>query len=212
MTHAVAEAFEPLFHSIAPDVVASDPTTHKLYSFAQFPHGWHFGGGAPLGLLAVNHAQTINRVALANGWQTDAFPGVSGEIMLTVENAEHYYEIVIEANGTLTLVEEVNGEEVQRREILLPDVIETISPNSSSCATFVLFTLHTGSSPKTVSQVWLSKTPASTLGEEFRSSSEIVLKSKAGPFARTWEPTMTSSSPSRFLSGRSTLEPYRRIA
>lgn len=207
-----ADAGEPLFHSVLWNALADDSTTQKLNSFTQLPDGWHFGEGRRAELLAINYAKTLNRIALANGWQTDAFPGLSGEVMLSVENSEHYYEVVIDRDGSLSLVEEVNGEEVQRKEVFLSDLVETISPNSSSCPTYVLFTLHTGSSPKTVSQVWLSKTPAQTLGEEFRSSNGIVLKSKAGPFARTWEPTMTSSSPSRFSSGRSTMEPYRRIA
>lgn len=204
---------ESLSHWLIYDSAANaDSVTQKLNSFAQLPDGWHFGEGRRSKLLALNYAKTINRIAITNGWQTDAFPGISGEIMLSIENSAHYYEVVIEIDGTLNFVEEKNGEELQRRNISIADMVETLSPNSSSCPTFVLYTPHIGTKQKDDSHVWLFGTLAQSLGAEFQSSNETVLKNEAGPFARTLEHTMSSSSPDRFSFGKLTPELSRRIA
>jgi hypothetical protein len=179
-----------------------DSTMRKLRAFAELPNGWHFGEGRGSERIALLNAKAVTRNAQLGGWQTDAFPGVSGEIMVSIETSNQYYEVVAEADGTMTFVEESGGNEISRLDkVSLADVIQKLSPaNIFPCVTFDLSTPRTGSSQRNASPVWLSETPAKSLEEESLSSNATVLRSEAGPLVRTWETTIRNIF-SRSLSG-----------
>src|SRR6266436_7940577 len=119
-----------------------DSTMRKLQAFAELPNGWYFGEGRGSEWMALFNARAFTRNAQLRGWQTEAFPGVSGEIMVSVETSDQYYEVVAEVDGTMSFVEESGGKEISRLDkVTLADVIQKLSPaNIVPCVTFDLST------------------------------------------------------------------------
>ncbi|HET6402842.1 MAG TPA: hypothetical protein VFH95_15765 [Candidatus Kapabacteria bacterium] len=95
----------------------------KISSFAELKKGWHFGEGVGPTNKIIRDALALHREILMRGFsKTGAFPGVGGEIRLTIydyngENNE-YHEFTFESNGTLTYVHEAEGKE----DVELPDL------------------------------------------------------------------------------------------
>jgi len=86
------------------------PTTQKLLAFMDLEEGWHFGEGKKIARPSVYMGLQIHHMAIANGFQeTDAFPGVDGEVCVTVYCGSDYYEITVETDGTITFIHEVGG-------------------------------------------------------------------------------------------------------
>jgi hypothetical protein len=92
---------------------ASGPTTaEKIKSFANLPVGWHYGRGTPA-------SKEMVRVALQRYWnlqmlgyvETDAFPGVDGEVMVTCYRGRHCLEITAEVDGTFAVAHQCGGKE-----------------------------------------------------------------------------------------------------
>ena len=82
-------------------------------------NGWHYGGGVPPQEKIRNIALTLNREARIVGFtQTDAFPGIDGEIQFTVYEGDDYLEFTINVDGRITFVWEKGDEEVEYVERL----------------------------------------------------------------------------------------------
>jgi len=137
-------------------------TKDKILEFSNLKKGWHFGKGVPptkkILQLAVDLA---GRVALS-GFRSNAFPGVDGEIMVTVYHGEDYLEFTFETNGTVTFVWEKGEAEIAYEEELTVDQAkrrldafgEKIWKSLSGS-----FTPNIMTQPKKSSRVLLSKTP-----------------------------------------------------
>ena len=68
-------------------------TIQKVKSFLEFEKGWYFGKGNEFKQEVINLAiKIINNIK----YETDVFPGESGEIMVSIYNNEWYYEFIIE--------------------------------------------------------------------------------------------------------------------
>lgn len=86
-------------------------TTAKIRSFKTFQEGWSFGEGVKFSDNILNKAVKINETALKSGFQeTDAFPGLNGEIMVALYLEQDYWEFTLEPDESLTFVYE-QGEE-----------------------------------------------------------------------------------------------------
>ncbi|PZV13427.1 MAG: hypothetical protein DCF20_15465 [Pseudanabaena sp.] len=88
-------------------------TEKKINSFRTLPVGWHYGSGiAPLAKV-LDLAIQLNQFAGLMGFEaTDAFPGIDGEVMLTVYDGDIYLEFSIEVDGSINYVHEQGDEEV----------------------------------------------------------------------------------------------------
>ena len=182
-----------------------DPTAEKIASFSNKREGWHFGEGCGASQIALKNAQDINRFAHLNGWSTEAFPGISGEILISLKSrAGDYYETILEVDGTLTLIEEhEGGDETRREKLSVSDVINTLSWNSvSACAISASFIPTIGVQPSNASFVWRSETLAQLVEEASQSLSLIVPKNEAKQSARMWQNSTASLRPPSY-SGRS---------
>ena len=89
----------------------------KIRGFARFEPGWHYGEGVRFDKARLNKAICLNDEAIRRGFvQTDAFPGVSGEVMITIYHGRHYLEFSIEPDDTVVFVYEFDDEEVTYEE------------------------------------------------------------------------------------------------
>jgi hypothetical protein len=118
-------------------------TEQKINSFKDLPIGWHYGSGIPPSDKILALANQLNRYAgLMNFEATDAFPGIDGEVMLTVYDGDIYLEFSIELNGLINYVREQSDEEVDSREqISLHEAINYIEKiGILKCRSSVSFT------------------------------------------------------------------------
>ena len=94
-------------------------TAEKISGFKQLQNGWHYGEGAPPTDETVNVALALNQEAAAVGFtKTNAFPGIEGEIQVTIYHGPAYLEFTIEPNGRIALVREHDQQEIESEENL----------------------------------------------------------------------------------------------
>lgn len=83
----------------------------KIQSFQTLSDGWSFGEGVAFRPHILNKANQLIKSAHAVGFQEmDVFPGLNGEIMMTIYLEEKYWEFTIEPDESVTFVYEVNNE------------------------------------------------------------------------------------------------------
>ena len=94
-------------------------TRSKIHSFTELPLGWHYGEGVPAEQKTVDAALAILRQAAAAGFsKADAFPGIEGEVRVTLYEQAYYYEFTVERNASVTVVCEHQRQEVLALEDL----------------------------------------------------------------------------------------------
>lgn len=110
---------ESSFHIFPQNEFVDRPTQKKIWSFKSLTKGWHYGEGVPFTKDLLERAIALNQDALNFGFfETDAFPGISGEIMLVIYHENQDLEFTIETNGQITFVHEIDGEEILYEESL----------------------------------------------------------------------------------------------
>ncbi len=84
------------------------PTTlEKIQNFAHFERGWSFGEGAAFTQSTLSKATQLVKTAHTLGFhETDAFPGLNGEVMVTVYQGSEYWEFTLQLVETITFVYE----------------------------------------------------------------------------------------------------------
>jgi hypothetical protein len=98
-------------------VLMESATSAKIRSFAKLPAGWHYGRGVPPSDDVVARALSWYRLFQQLGFaETDAFPGVRGEIAVTAYEGDHYISVGIEPDGTLTVLYQREGLDVVDQE------------------------------------------------------------------------------------------------
>lgn len=94
-------------------------TEKKIKSFLGKPVGWHYGQGGPPSARRVAMALAYLSVLDAlNLRQTDAFPGIDGEIMIRAYKDSTYFSLSIETNYMTTLSVDTPGDEDFEKEDL----------------------------------------------------------------------------------------------
>lgn len=88
----------------------------KIAGFADLKKGWHFGEGTRPDDITINMAKDFARKGLSSLFDVDAFPGIDGEIMVSIYHGHHYLECVFEKNETVTYTYEIKGQEVAYHE------------------------------------------------------------------------------------------------
>jgi len=109
--------FETVVSSFFPFYVNSHPTEEKIRGFKELQDGWHYGEGVSFDDTILDDAISLNQEAINLAFfDTDAFPGLDGEIMLTIYWGEHYLEFTLEPNGCATFYREESDEEIYYQE------------------------------------------------------------------------------------------------
>ena len=82
----------------------------KLKSFKELKNGWYYGEGIKFSGRRINNVEKIINLLLENKFtELDIFPGIDGEIRITIYADQHYYELTFESNNTITFIYEING-------------------------------------------------------------------------------------------------------
>ena len=109
---------ESIFHLFSV-IDTIHPTTRKINDFKKLKKGWNFGEGVSFKKSILMDAVFLNQEAGRLGFfETDAFPGPNGEVMVTVYSGNHYLEFIIELDRSVTFRHEQAGEELYRQEAL----------------------------------------------------------------------------------------------
>lgn len=91
----------------------TNSTIEKIQSFGNFTQGWSFGEGVPFAPSILLKAMQLIKTAHALGFaDTDAFPGLNGEVMVTIYWGQDYWEFTIEPDETITFAYEKNDETI----------------------------------------------------------------------------------------------------
>jgi len=147
------------------EMAATTSTPVKILSFGDLEVGWHYGEGGPIDSQTITAALEIYwQFFLAEFDDTDAFPGVDGEIMVTAYRGNHYVEVIVENDGTMSLSYEFEDVEMfpplehRPAKEIKQKVAEVAREIWSTSAFYTMTTLTLGRS-KIASKVWHSKTP-----------------------------------------------------
>src|SRR5690242_11793093 len=80
--------------------VQSNKTALKIASFSKLKEGWNFSSGVPFSRQVLDIAIEIDRCFQCYGLETDAFPGLDGEVMVAAYSLPIAYEVVVNPNGS----------------------------------------------------------------------------------------------------------------
>ncbi|KWT91821.1 hypothetical protein [Candidatus Magnetominusculus xianensis] len=144
----------------------SNFTEAKIAGFGKIEKGWHYGEGGPIDDKVIRNAIKINNAALSYGFtETDAFPGLYGEVQFCIYHNDHYLEFMIEADDKITYVYELRDVVVDYKEdINIEEALNEVRLfgrmlcNSSGLSTKDIMMQKKGDS-----LVWLLRTPAMVL-------------------------------------------------
>ncbi len=82
-------------------------TYEKIQSFAAYRPGWSFGEGVEFTQPLLNKSLQLAKTAHALGFhKSDAFPGLNGEVMITIYRETEYWEFTIQPDESLSFVYE----------------------------------------------------------------------------------------------------------
>ena len=137
-------------------------TERKIRGFKRLQKGWHYGEGRPFGDNIINAAISLHKEALRLGFfETDAFPGANGEIMVTIYRHEHYLEFIIERDLTVTFSREDGDDETRYEEgLTLNNAIRVIRDFSGECRQSESSDLTGGTGAGDGFSLWDSRTQA----------------------------------------------------
>lgn len=193
-------------------------TASKILSFENLKAGWNYGEGGPISKSVIDTALAIYwHLQVLDFEETDAFPGIDGEIMVTAYRGNHYIESIVEIDGSISLqYEEADTEIYSEAGLTLVEALEKLSEISKltlaggTWSTYVSYIENTliPTQSKTDLKAWLSKIPP-TVGAP-PSSSWTVSVGGAGQYVITLagitHPTSLTTLP---FSGNLIAQSYR---
>lgn len=163
----------------------SSPIEEKLNSFADLPEGWDYGSGGPIPQSRITVALAWNNFLRSRGFlETDASPGGDGEIAIGGRLGEHYVEIIIEPDNTISVAYDRNRKQIfyklrqppwEAQRLLLKLMDEIWSASTSFIAVNTMPRPISGSGQLSATMVGRSQSSALTAllgtGEAFASTS-----------------------------------------
>jgi len=191
------------------DIAAESQTIKKLQKFMTFQDGWSVNGGVKFQNDVIEEAtKLINFGNSLSFYENDAFPGESGEILITFYKDEYCAEVIIEPNLSYEFLLEKGDHELKDisvnsfekvKELLLDFRDETCSISEYS-------PINIGTKDEIDSVVWPSNPQVATA--EYPLLSVPALISQVIANARILENSTPEFHPSHTYSGDSTLMPY----
>jgi hypothetical protein len=129
------------------EALSANNTDEKILNFADVAMGWHFGEGVQISSSAIRDAAKLHDTFLLNGfYETDAFPGLAGEVRVTAYHENQYFEFTREVNGKWSYVAELDGVIDDEQDSLTLEKAQGIVKNISERIwnTFDIFQDSTG--------------------------------------------------------------------
>jgi len=163
-------------------------TENKILDFEDIEDGWHFGEGIAVSRRAIQDACRLHDTFLEYGfYETDAFPGLAGEVRVTAYWKDYYFEFTRERDGRWRFIEEVNGSEIEdaeRDNLSLSETQKTVEEIAQRLwTTFATSQETTGMPNCNDFKAWLLKSPQMA---ESPSLSTIASCCITGPSANTY--------------------------
>ena len=160
----------------------------KIKSFLELSDGWHFSDGETPSIDVIEQAIKLHNTLVEVGLsQTDAFPGIDGEVRVTAYTRNSYYEFTIDKYFHVTFVYEINNRvQVFEEDLSINDAILRIRYWGLRWASFE-------SSTKDIMTVGESGSKALHLDQEarmYQSSTEIASPITARAYATTSKDTI----------------------
>jgi hypothetical protein len=145
----------------------ASPTGRKIESFRNLSHGWNFGEGVAFGQQVIEAALRLLAHLESYGYtETDAFPGLEGEILVKGYGRTDRVELIAESDGSFTFAVPGGSEfRVYDEDLSENECVKRISK-------MVL-------KPGLISE---SSIPSTILTEETGDSLVLLLAAKAGSF------------------------------
>ncbi len=142
---------------------STDTTAEKIRSFASRSIGWHYGSGGPASKGTVGRALTyLAFIRLVGFAETDAFPGIDGEVMITGYHRDYYIELTLELDGSFRFAyqkgdgDEVYLEGIQAQEAAAQIIKAGKSIEENECGISEWSTSIIMTTKKETSKIWLS--------------------------------------------------------
>lgn len=89
----------------------------KFLDIKNLKKGWFYGKGEPISKEFIDNAIKIDKLSFYNGlFKTDIFPGSDGEICVSIYYCNHYLEIILESDNTVTYSHEFEDKELEYKE------------------------------------------------------------------------------------------------
>lgn len=76
-------------------------TSDKIKAFQNLERGWHFGEGIGASPASAKSALAIQAFADAAGFQSDAFPGLDGSMVVVLYQENRSHEFTLTAEGAV---------------------------------------------------------------------------------------------------------------
>src|SRR5262249_36313641 len=95
-------------------LLITTPIDSKIASFANLPVGWRYGTGGPIEASMIVRGLSWRIFLNAAGFSNlDAFPDQDGGILIAAIDAAHYIEIILEANGFVSIGHDINDAQAE---------------------------------------------------------------------------------------------------
>jgi len=92
-------------------------TLEKIQSYGRLKKGWHFGEGVSIQRGTLVAGRSALTSLTNNGFdQTDAFPGLAGEIRVTGYRGSYYFELTVVPGPEFEFTVEKDGKITFREE------------------------------------------------------------------------------------------------
>ena len=107
----------PILHIQKPN--EQHPTIRKIRNFLRFTPGWNYGEGSTFDEHVINRAIEVHKSIISLAfYETDAFPGTDGSVMVTAYYSNYSLEFTIDANGNIRYILELNDAAIHQEENL----------------------------------------------------------------------------------------------
>jgi hypothetical protein len=165
-------------------------TMMKIQSFENLALGWNYGEGGPIDPSVIRGAISILlKFSLTGLTDTDAFPGINGEVMVTAYERDHYLEAIVESNGSISVTYDVNDVEKFSKERMEPEEaltkLQDLAGQIWNTSDFYIRTISTLTLDKTGSRVWPSETLLAEV--EHPLSNALASRQPMSGFATTYD-------------------------
>lgn len=86
-----------------------DKMINKILDFKNLKKGWCYGEGISIKDNIIAQAIILYKIFLRHGFdQTDTFPGLDGEIRITIYSDKNYFEFTINSFDEISFVYEID--------------------------------------------------------------------------------------------------------
>jgi hypothetical protein len=135
-------------------ITIGDDTDQTIRSFASLPVGWDYGSGGPIEADLINEALRWNAFLCGQGLKTDAFPGGGGEIVISASYDDHYFEVILEPDATVSVAYDFQRKQAFYHPRKSPEeaqwiILDAIGHMGQIWSAFTSFTLG-NTTPRTI--------------------------------------------------------------